>query len=47
MKIAHFYPFLGRDKGGIAACLPPMLNALERENIVANSSRNAFAAMPI
>ena len=33
MKIAHLYPFLGRDKGGIAACLPPMLSALERENI--------------
>ena len=33
MKIAHLYPFLGRDKGGIAACLPPMLDALERENL--------------
>ena len=33
MKIAHLYPFLGRDKGGIAACLPPMLNALETEGV--------------
>ena len=33
MKIAHLYPFLGRDKGGIAACLPPMLSALEQQNI--------------
>ena len=33
MKIAHLYPFLGRDKGGIAACLPPMLEALENQNI--------------
>ena len=33
MKIAHLYPFLGRDKGGIAACLPPMLAALQHQNI--------------
>ena len=33
MKIAHLYPFLGRDKGGIAACLPPMLSALEHQNV--------------
>ncbi len=33
MKTAHLYPFLGRDKGGIAACLPPMLTALEQEGI--------------
>ena len=29
MKIAHLYPFTGRDKGGIAACLPPLLEALQ------------------
>ena len=33
MKIAHLYPFLGRDKGGIAACLPPQLNALGAQNV--------------
>lgn len=33
MKIAHLYPFLGRDKGGIAACLPPMLTALQTQNV--------------
>ena len=33
MKTAHLYPFLGRDKGGIAACLPPMLSALESEGV--------------
>ena len=33
MKAAHLYPFLGRDKGGIAACLPPMLTALENEGV--------------
>ena len=33
MKIAHLYPFLGRDKGGIAACLPPMLSALAEQNV--------------
>ena len=33
MKIAHLYPFLGRDKGGIAACLPPMLSALEHQGV--------------
>lgn len=33
MKIAHLYPFLGRDKGGIAACLPPQLNALQTQSV--------------
>ena len=33
MKIAHLYPFLGRDKGGIAACLPPQLNALQTQDV--------------
>ncbi len=34
MKTAHLYPFLGRDKGGIAACLPPMLSALQAQDVV-------------
>lgn len=33
MKIAHLYPFTGKDKGGIAACLPPLLSALQNQNI--------------
>lgn len=33
MKIAHLYPFLGRDKGGIAACLPSQLNALQTQDV--------------
>lgn len=33
MKIAHFYPFTGRDKGGIAACLPPLLGALQERGV--------------
>jgi len=33
VKIAHLYPFLGRDKGGIAACLPPQLNALCAQDV--------------
>ena len=33
MKIAHFYPFTGRDKGGIAACLPPLLEALQGRGV--------------
>ena len=33
MKIAHFYPFTGKDKGGIAACLPLLLEALQERNV--------------
>ncbi len=33
MKIAHLYPFTGADKGGIAACLPPLLEALQRREM--------------
>ena len=33
MKVAHLYPFTGADKGGIAACLPPMLGALGEQNV--------------
>ena len=43
MKIAHLYPFLGRDKGGIAACLPPQLNALSAQNIACQLISQRFA----
>ena len=43
MKIAHLYPFLGRDKGGIAACLPPQLNALQRQNVECQLISQRFA----
>ena len=43
MKIAHLYPFLGRDKGGIAACLPPQLNALGAQGVACQLISQRFA----
>ena len=43
MKIAHLYPFLGRDKGGIAACLPPQLNALGARDVACQLIAQRFA----
>ena len=43
MKIAHIYPFLGRDKGGIAACLPPQLNALCAQTVACRLISQRFA----
>ena len=43
MKIAHLYPFLGRDKGGIAACLPPQLGALSAQGVKCRLISQRFA----
>ncbi len=42
MKIAQLYPFLGRDKGGIAACLPPQLNALAGQDVACHLISQRF-----